>query len=94
MYSQTLQLTSTLLCSCTVVWRQEELDRINQTTSGAERKAALCMLLEQEAHLIASIGKHKISAKEDMREDQIRKFLDTVSVTQSVSSPYIVFICF
>ena len=61
------------------VWRQEELDRINQTTSGAERKAALCMLLEQEAHLISSIGKHKVSASKITKEDEIRKFLDKVS---------------
>ena len=64
---------------CGTVWRQEELDRINQTTSGPERKAALCMLLEEEAHLIASIGKHKISASNITREDQIRQFLDKVS---------------
>lgn len=62
------------------MWRQEELDRISKTTSGPERKAALCMLLEEEAHLIGSIGKHKISARESSREDQIKKFLDAVSI--------------
>ena len=48
------------------------------TTSGAERKAALCVLLEQESLLIASIGRHKISADEENKEKEIRKFLDTV----------------
>jgi hypothetical protein len=60
------------------VWRQDELSRINATLSGAERKAALCQLLEQEAELIASIGRHKIVADKERKELQIKKFLDTV----------------
>ena len=61
------------------MWRQDELNRINQTTSGPERKAALYMLLEQEAHLIASISRHKIVADEENKEVQIKKFLEAVS---------------
>ena len=61
------------------VWRQDELRTINETTSGAERKAALCGLLEQEAELIASIGQHKIEANKDHREKVVQKFLDAVS---------------
>ena len=61
------------------VWRQDELCRINETTSGPERKAALCALLEQEAQLIASIGRHKIAAGQENKEEAIRKFLDAVS---------------
>ncbi len=60
------------------MWRQDELNRINQTTSGAERKAALCMLLEQETHLIASIGRHKIVANEKGKEIGIKNFLEAV----------------
>ncbi len=61
------------------MWRQDELNRINATTSGPERKAALCMLLEQEAHLIASIGRHKMVANEKGKEGQIKAFLESVS---------------
>jgi hypothetical protein len=61
------------------VWRQDELSRINATLSGAERKAALCQLLEQEAELIASIGRHKIVADKERKELQIKKFLDTAA---------------
>lgn len=62
-----------------IVWRQDELNRINSTTSGPERKAALCLLLEQEAHLIASIGRHKIVADDKTKEEQTKKFLEAVS---------------
>ncbi|NWV31345.1 IQUB protein, partial [Grantiella picta] len=44
------------------LWMQEETERINQTLTGAERKAALCALLEEETELIACIGMHKINA--------------------------------
>ena len=53
---------------------------INETTTGPERKAALCQLLEKEAQLIASIGRHKIVAGRDIKEKQIRAFLNAVSV--------------
>jgi len=57
-------------------WRSEELERINQTLSGAERKAALCQLLEQETNLIGSIGRHKIEADTENRQKRIQGFLD------------------
>ena len=66
-------------CLSALVWRQDELQHINATTSGAERKAALCALLEQEAQLIASIGRHKSHAREEGKERDTKKFLDTVS---------------
>lgn len=69
------------------MWRQEELERINTTMGGAERKAALCMLLEQESLLIASIGRHKIAADEEGKERDIRKFLDTVRYTTNGGLP-------
>ena len=61
------------------MWRQEELDRINSTTSGAERKAALCGLLEQEAELIAGIGQHRLMAGREAEEKSVHKFLEAVS---------------
>ena len=75
-----------MMCFCVLVWRQDELQHINETTNGAERKAALCALLEQEAQLIASIGRHQIVAGGENKEKMIRKFLNAVSiVTLSVS---------
>ncbi|XP_040405704.1 IQ and ubiquitin-like domain-containing protein isoform X2 [Cygnus olor] len=56
-------------------WRQEEIERINGTLTGAERKAALCGLLEQEAQLIASIGRHKLSADEENQQKAVLHFL-------------------
>ena len=61
-----------------VEWRQEELTRIDETLSGAERKAALCMLLDQETQLLASIGRHKVEADAENREKFIRDFLEKV----------------
>ncbi|KAL4226123.1 hypothetical protein ACF0H5_014110 [Mactra antiquata] len=57
-------------------WRQEELSRIDETLEGAERKAALCMLLDQETQLIAAIGRHKLEAEGDNKEKRIQSFLD------------------
>ncbi len=53
-------------------WRKEELERINSTLSGAERKAALCVLLEQETQLVASIGRHKLDAESENRSNKIQ----------------------
>ena len=59
-------------------WRLEELERINAELTGAERKAALCQLLEQETQLIASIGRHKVDSDEYMRTKTIQGFLEKV----------------
>ena len=61
------------------VWRQEELDHINSTTSGAERKAALCALLEKEAELIAGIGQHRLVAGQAAQDRAGERFLEAVS---------------
>eukprot|EP00731_Ephydatia_muelleri_P008636 Em0004g974a len=58
------------------MWRQDELKHINSSTSGPERKAALCELLEKEAELIASIGRHKNAAHENNREGEMKAFLE------------------
>ncbi|XP_068020334.1 IQ motif and ubiquitin-like domain-containing protein isoform X2 [Melanerpes formicivorus] len=65
-----------LLYHAVELWRQEETEKINRSLTGAERKAALCGLLEQEAQLIASIGRHKLNADEENRQKAILHFLD------------------
>lgn len=54
-------------------------------TSGAERKAALALLLEQEAYLLASIGRHKLKANFDNKEKRDKQFLNKVRY----SYPYV-----
>jgi hypothetical protein len=68
-----------LLYHALEVWRQEELDRINSTTTGAERKAALCSLLEQEAELIAGIGQHRLEAGRQAQDRTVERFLDATA---------------
>ncbi|NWS67227.1 IQUB protein, partial [Crotophaga sulcirostris] len=65
-----------LLYQALELWRQEETERINRTLTGAERKAALCELLEQEAQLIASIGRRRLNADEENQQKAILRFLD------------------
>ena len=62
-------------------WRHEEMAVINETLTGAERKAALCQLLEQETQLLASIGRHKIGADTENKEKTIQSFLNKVHPT-------------
>ncbi|XP_077981682.1 IQ motif and ubiquitin-like domain-containing protein [Glandiceps talaboti] len=57
-------------------WRQEELEVIDSTMTGAQRKAALCHLLDQETQLIAAIGRHKIEAGTENKQKRIQRFLD------------------
>ena len=59
-------------------WRREEIEKIDSTRAGPERKAALVGLLEQESYLIASIERHRIKANKENKESSIKKFLDTV----------------
>ncbi|XP_040267691.1 IQ and ubiquitin-like domain-containing protein [Bufo bufo] len=65
-----------LLYHALELWRNEEVERINQIYTGAERKAALCALLEQETHLISSIGRHKIDAGEENQQKTIQNLLN------------------
>ncbi|XP_071082848.1 IQ motif and ubiquitin-like domain-containing protein isoform X1 [Haliotis cracherodii] len=57
-------------------WRQEEIERINTTLEGAERKAALCMLLDQETQLLAAIDRHKLEAGSENKDLRIQSFLE------------------
>nr|XP_019605633.1 PREDICTED: IQ and ubiquitin-like domain-containing protein isoform X1 [Rhinolophus sinicus]XP_019605634.1 PREDICTED: IQ and ubiquitin-like domain-containing protein isoform X1 [Rhinolophus sinicus]XP_019605635.1 PREDICTED: IQ and ubiquitin-like domain-containing protein isoform X1 [Rhinolophus sinicus] len=72
-----------LLYNALELWRQEELECINQTFTGAERKAALCELLEKETQLIASIGRHRHSAYMENQEALIQAFLDKCSAPKA-----------
>ncbi|XP_072915205.1 IQ motif and ubiquitin-like domain-containing protein isoform X2 [Hemitrygon akajei] len=57
-------------------WKQDELSTINQNLTGPERKAALCTLLEQEAKLIASIGRHRVDAAKETGPKLIQNLLN------------------
>ncbi|XP_069853395.1 IQ motif and ubiquitin-like domain-containing protein [Dipodomys merriami] len=68
-----------LLFNALELWRQEELARINQYFTGAERKAYLCELLDKETQLIASIGRHRDLAYKERQEAGIQDFLNKCS---------------
>ncbi|KAK2842772.1 hypothetical protein Q5P01_012972 [Channa striata] len=57
-------------------WRSEEEQQINSSLRGAERKAALCSLLDQEVQLIAAIGQHRIAVEHNNYDKSVMKFLD------------------
>ncbi|XP_031721978.1 IQ and ubiquitin-like domain-containing protein [Anarrhichthys ocellatus] len=65
-----------LLYRALETWRLEEEQRINSSLRGAERKVALCALLEKETQLIADIGRHRIAAHNDNYEQTVGNFLD------------------
>ena len=58
------------------LWRREEIENINATKSGPERKAALAGLMDEETQLIASIQRHKLIAKQEVGKRSKRKFLE------------------
>ncbi|KAL0968081.1 hypothetical protein UPYG_G00262140 [Umbra pygmaea] len=72
-----------LLYSALEKWKKEELEHIDATLEGAERKAALCALLEQETQLIASIGRHRIAAGERNHEKAVQAFLEKCAAPKS-----------
>ncbi|XP_028304032.1 IQ and ubiquitin-like domain-containing protein isoform X3 [Gouania willdenowi] len=57
-------------------WRMEEEQQINSTLQGAERKAALCSLSEQETQFIAAIGRHHIFIQNNNYDKFVRNFLE------------------
>lgn len=65
-----------MLVHCLEKWRQEEMERINANLEGAERKAAMCMLFDQETDLLSAIERHKNDANIDNREKRIASFLE------------------
>lgn len=80
-------LMGKILYLCDSEWRCEEEQRINSTLRGAERKAALCSLLEQETQQIATIGRHQIAIQNDNYDKTVRNFLDKVRGHSSTSAP-------
>ncbi|XP_029909042.1 IQ and ubiquitin-like domain-containing protein [Myripristis murdjan] len=66
----------TLLYHALERWRCEEQPSIDSSLCGAERKAALCALLEQETQLIASIGQHRIAAQDTNHDKAVSRLLD------------------
>ena len=62
-------------------WRNEEMALIDKLYSGPERKAALVGLLEQEAHLITSIDRHKLVTDGEDKDKRIKSFLNKVCST-------------
>ncbi len=75
-----------ILYSSLEKWRNEELLKINATKTGAARKAALAMLVEQETELIATIERYKTEASKENREKQIQLLLQKVSFSQARKS--------
>uniref|UniRef100_A0A3B5B2X6 IQ motif and ubiquitin domain containing n=1 Tax=Stegastes partitus TaxID=144197 RepID=A0A3B5B2X6_9TELE len=57
-------------------WRSEEEQRINASLQGAERKAALCSLLDKETELIATIGQHYIAFQNNNFDKIVKNLLD------------------
>ncbi|CAK6434275.1 unnamed protein product [Pipistrellus nathusii] len=72
-----------LLYNALELWRQEELEYINQVLCGADRKAALCELLEKETQIIASIGRHRHIAFMANQDAIIQAFLNKCSAPKT-----------
>ncbi|KAM5255741.1 IQ motif and ubiquitin-like domain-containing protein [Ctenodactylus gundi] len=72
-----------LLYDALEFWRQEEVSHINQHLTGAERKTALCELLDKETQIIASIGRHRYLARLSSQEEAIQAFLDKCSAPKT-----------
>ncbi|CAO2602653.1 IQ and ubiquitin-like domain-containing protein [Lemmus lemmus] len=76
-----------LLYNALELWRQEEVAQIDQYLTQAERKAALCELLEKETQIIASIGRHRCIARTERQEAAIQNFLDKCSAPKTWRRP-------
>ncbi|XP_013208697.1 IQ and ubiquitin-like domain-containing protein [Microtus ochrogaster] len=76
-----------LLYNALELWRQEEAAQIDQYLTQAERKAALCELLEKETQIIASIGRHRSIAHMESQEAAIQSFLDKCSAPKTWRRP-------
>ncbi|XDV25784.1 hypothetical protein PO909_029642 [Leuciscus waleckii] len=68
-----------LLYNAVKKWRIDEVKRIDVTLSGAERKAAMCALLEQETQYISSIEQHRTAAGPRNQDKAIQAFLNKVA---------------
>ncbi|NXB10091.1 IQUB protein, partial [Cnemophilus loriae] len=69
------------------LWMQEETERINRTLTGAERKTALCALLDEETQLIACIGMHKLDANVENQQKAILQLLELYKLFLKCAQP-------
>lgn len=76
-----------LLFNALELWRQEEVTQVEQYSSEAERKAALCELLEKETQIIASIGRHRYVAQLERQDVATQAFLDKCSASNTWRRP-------
>ncbi|KAK1887762.1 IQ and ubiquitin-like domain containing protein [Dissostichus eleginoides] len=60
--------------------RREDFNLLYHALERAERKAALCFLLETETQLIAAIGHHRIAVQNNNYDKVVRNLLDKVRV--------------
>ncbi|XP_061697099.1 IQ and ubiquitin-like domain-containing protein [Syngnathoides biaculeatus] len=68
-----------LLYNALEKWKSDKERQINATLRGAERKAALRSLLEQETQYVATIGRHGVAIRSDNYNKAVRRFLDKSS---------------
>lgn len=55
-----------------------EEQQVCSSQTGAEKKAALCSLVQQEAEHIAAIGRRQTAAKARNYDNEVRRLLDKV----------------
>ncbi|XP_068595023.1 IQ motif and ubiquitin-like domain-containing protein [Brachionichthys hirsutus] len=60
-------------------WRREEEERINSTLRGAERKAALCLLMEEEMQIIAALERQQIGIQRNNHDKVVKNVLDKLA---------------
>ncbi|XP_006896161.1 PREDICTED: IQ and ubiquitin-like domain-containing protein-like, partial [Elephantulus edwardii] len=65
-----------LLYNALEFWHHEQKQYIDQLFTGAERKAALCELLEKETQIISSVGRHRHKANQENQEASVQAFLE------------------
>ncbi|XP_014673283.1 PREDICTED: IQ and ubiquitin-like domain-containing protein isoform X2 [Priapulus caudatus] len=65
-----------LIFSALESWRRDKEEKISAIRSGAERKAALCRLLEEETQLLSTVEQYKQLADETNRAKMIESFIE------------------
>ncbi|XP_049635333.1 IQ and ubiquitin-like domain-containing protein [Suncus etruscus] len=73
-----------LLYNALESWRQEEILCINKCLTGAERKTALCELLEKETQIIASIGRYRENAFMERESTALQVFLEKCALPKTL----------
>ena len=70
-------------------WRQEQLELINkdEKLTEAQRKAAICQLLDDETELLSGIERQKLEAGQHWKAQRIKALLDNVRSDLSFSHP-------